>query len=78
MPHQERCYRSNRADSTDQRRDEMDALVDQAIDEAMAAAETATIADEAADWLADIDEALGENAACAETFMRDWVQKGGE
>lgn len=28
--------------------------------------------------LADIDEALGENLECAQEFMSNWIQKGGE
>ena len=50
---------------------ETDAFLDE-IDEELAEN------DAMADFWADIDEALGENLACAQEFCASFIQKGGE
>ncbi len=83
MPQQERSYHSNRTDATDEKRAEMDALIDQAMDEAIADAtdHPNTVAAEAGDWLDSIDEAIkdwAESDQLAQAFVDSYVQKGGE
>lgn len=78
MPQQQERYHSNRADSTEAHRDDIDALVDQAIDDARADAERhsgCVTADVASDWLDEIDSVLEHNA---EQFVSAYIQKGGQ
>lgn len=84
MPQQERSYHSNRNDATDERREEMDALIDQAMDDAIADAKdhpSSTVAAEAGAWLDSIDEAIkdwAESDQVAQAFVANFVQKGGQ
>jgi len=82
MPQQERSYHSNRTDATDEKRAEMDALIDQAMDDAIADAQNpSTVAVEAGDWLDSIDDAIkdwAESSEVAQAFVDSYVQKGGQ
>lgn len=84
MPTQEQAhYHSNRTDAEEQHAAEIDELVEDAMDRAIADAKVrGAVAKELTDdmktLLDSIDEALGENVVFAEEFMRDWVQKGGQ
>lgn len=85
MPQQqERSYHSNRTDATDEKREEMDALIDQAMDEAIADAKDhppSTVAADAGAWLDSIDDAIkewAESDQLAQAFVDSYVQKGGE
>lgn len=84
MPQQGRTYHSNRTEADEEKRAEMDALIDQAMDEAI---EEATknggnvTAAAAGDWLDSIDEAIkdwAESDQLAQAFVDSYIQKGGQ
>jgi len=80
MARQEQTYHSNRTRTADETHAaEMHALFDEAVAEA-AAKERLIVAPTDA-LMADIDEALGENAESeelAQAFVASYVQKGGQ
>jgi hypothetical protein len=83
MPQQGRTYHSNRTEADEEKRAEMDALIDQAMDEAIADAKDhpRAVAAEAGDWLDSIDEAIkdwAESDQLAQAFVDSFVQKGGQ
>jgi len=73
MPEQER-YHTNRVHPEETHQAEMDALIDQAIADAVEEADGRSIADEAADWLDDIDAVLES----VDVALLPFLQKGGQ
>lgn len=78
MPTQEQAhYHSNRTEAEEAHAAEIDELVEDAMDQAIsdAKARSGCVTADADDWLDEIDAVLEVNA---ETFVRDFVQKGGQ